>query len=172
MKIQNSADFSQSIRNYLSKSGLSRKELADKTGCSKHMIMDWLRYGLKTAQKRDEIIKKYPWIFLDNLSSDPTVRAEELTLATLPVSPPKVLTNPVNEVQVLMKIELGRHGIVVLSDILQWFIDASADERNRFREELGGIWKNFLELTRAMTGERALELALQERRVKSGINHD
>jgi hypothetical protein len=167
MAFQSAKEFADAIKRYCNIHKIPTKELAGLTKRATRTVEDWKYTGVKNPKKQDEIMQEFPWLFAEQ---PPEILASDDT-PIRPLTPAKPASKRSSEIQVLMKIELGRHGIVVLSDILQWFIDASPEERNHFREELGPLWKKFLELTRAMTGERALELALQEGRVTSGNNN-
>jgi len=173
MEVMTSEEFSKAIRDYAKRNDLSIVALAKLIGIPRETVQFWAARGVKREKTRKKIMDNYPMIFSEGGDCILTSGSEVVSLsATMPVSNQhRPSVNRKDDVQVLMRIELGRHGIVALSDTLQWFIAASPTEREKFRESLGGLWKNFLELTRAMTGERALEIALEERRVINVYNN-
>ncbi|MFA7216693.1 MAG: hypothetical protein WC095_01775 [Candidatus Paceibacterota bacterium] len=173
MEIKTAQEFAEAIRRYASSNGLTIAGLARSIGKPRETVQFWANGKLKNEESRQKIMNDYPMIFSEDNNFTSTSDTEGIPFSVImPVSNQhKPAVNRKDDVQVLMRIELGRHGIVALSDTLQWFIAASPTERDKFRESLGGLWRNFLDLTRAMTGERALEIALEERRVTNVYNN-
>jgi len=173
MEIKTPQEFAEAIRRYASVNNLTISGLAKLIGKPRETVQFWANGKVKSQETRQKIINDYPMIFSEGGDSIPTSGSEVvLPSVIMPVSNQhRPVVNRKDDVQILMRIELGRHGIVALSDTLQWFIAASPAEREKFRESLGGLWKNFLDLTRAMTGEHALQIALEERRVTNVYNN-
>lgn len=159
MAFATAKEFAAAIKSYCKANSLTLTTLATQIGRPVGTVEDWMYRGLKSPEAQERVMRDFPWLFSAIPASVSAKQAEPL------VGGCSYSNHPI-ECQLLMKLELARQGVVLLSDILQWFVNASPKERERFRDELGQVWKKFLELTRAMTGERALELALQEGRVK------
>lgn len=162
MEIRNAQDFAMFLRWYAEKHGLTRTAFAKIVGRPHQTVGHWFIDGIKPEPHREKIMAEFPEIFSESRNMPRPANNHDLLAATS-IDHSKQMT-------LVMKVELGRQGTLILSDILEWFINSTPEERHRFREELGEIWKNFLELTRAMTGEQALKMAVQERRVH--VNND
>lgn len=171
MEIKTAQEFAEAIRRYAFENGLTISGLARSIGKPRETVQFWANGKVKNQETRQKIMNDYPTIFCEGNNSIPALNNEVRLLSkSVPVPNKNKSFNKQDDIQLLMRIELGRQGIVSLSDTLQWFISASSAEREKFRESLGGLWKNFLELTRAMTGEHALRIALEERRVTNAYN--
>lgn len=161
MTVMTNEQFKATLRNFAAAHGMTQAVVAQKIGKPRQTVGHWFSTGIKPDDIRARVIAEHPDIF----SAEYVPKEEALPLQT----EPSVASAPaVSDMRTLVRIELARQVIANLTENLQYFINASADERNRFRDELGDHWKDFLELTRAMTGENALKIARDERRIKDG----
>ena len=149
-----SAQFQEAIKRYLIENHINGTQLADKVGKPVSTVGDWIRNGIKRERDRKRIIEEFPWLF------DSIVQPL--------VIPDKVPSNHSHQqLLVMIKIEQASPALHHLKAILEWFLfHASAQDRDHFRKSFGDDWKNFLELTRAMTGETAFEVTKQEGRLE------
>ena len=143
--------FQEAIKNYLKSNSLNIASLARKASLSESTVGDWVRKGVKSEARRKQIVAEYPWLF------DSGVKEERTPLRQLADK----------SLLVLIKTEQAHSSVLSLTATLVWFLfKASAEDRDYFRDWLGDDWKNFLELTRAMTGETAFEVTKQEGRLQ------
>ena len=148
--------FQESLKDYLKENDISISDLARRIGKSDRTVGDWIRLGIKLDSRRQEIITEYPWLFTKEISATES--------PMLPME--KSVSSFDHKVLVLIKTEQAMSTVLYLMANLQWFLfEASAEDRNSFRDSMGDDWKNFLELTRAMTGEMAFEVTRQEGRL-------
>ena len=153
--------FQATVKEYLESSGISQIALAGKLGVSAQAISKWIHKGCVTEEGRAKVIQKHPEIFFRNgeQSEDLPSPAPQSLLCPLE----KYAKESINPAQVSVKTEFARNYLASLSQILVWFLfQATSAERERFRDELGDDWKDFLSLTRAMTGETAFKITQQE----------
>lgn len=166
MRIQTTEQFAEAVRQYAQKVGLTRSKLADQIGKPRQTVDDWFKKGVKRKSARDRIIAEHPEIF-DGFQSLDKTPADSTSAATAEIPHEHTHTFTDQEVFALVKTERAHHDISSLTETLQWFLfQATPNDRNKFRDSLGETWKYFLELTRAMTGEKAYEIAKQEGRIK------
>lgn len=153
------AGFQDAIKAYLKRNDLTIAALALKINKSDRTVGDWIRLGIKRDHVRQRIVDEYPWLFE---RSDDGAQATSVTQTHKSVA-----DDSRKRMLVLFKTELAHPSILYLSSVLAWFLfDATAEERNEFRDTLGDDWKQFLELTRAMTNETAFEVAKSEGRLE------
>lgn len=166
MKIQTTEQFVEAVNQYAQKTGVSRNKLAGQIGKPRQTVDDWFKKGIKRKPARDRIIAEYPEIFDGYEPLDqPPVASTSTATVEIPHEHTHTFTD--HEVLALVKTERAHHDISSLTETLQWFLfQATSADRNKFRDSLGETWKYFLELTRAMTGEKAYEIAKQEGRIK------
>jgi|SRR3989344_916196 len=158
--INSAEDFMSAVKGYIEKEGITTAELARKLNKPGQTVGDWIRKGVRRECTRVRLMAEHPELFQGYTAPK---QSEEV------VRPPLIKNNGPDHrsMFVLVKIEHARSQTIVFQDLLHWFLfEASAEERNQFRDSLGENWKQFLELTRAMTGERAFEIAKEERRIK------
>jgi hypothetical protein len=151
-----SAGFQEAIKEYLKRNDSTIATLAQRIGKSDRTVGDWIRLGIKRDDYRQKIVDEYPWLFNQNESGQIAVpvRVSEADTAR-------------QNLLVLLKTEHARPALGNLTAILVWFLfKASAEDRNQFRDMLGDDWKQFLELTRAMTNETAFEVTKNEGRLE------
>lgn len=165
IQITNQQEFKDAIRCFLTVHNIGPTELARRAGVSRGVAEHWVYDGLKKRSNIDAVVAQYPWLFEHEGSVPEEVQAEDAVLKE--TSAPAVLNSNRN-LLVLVKIEQARCNILCLAAILEWFLGASKEERNLFRDAIGDTWKELLWLTRAMTGETALEIAKQEGRPRKG----
>ncbi len=151
------SDFQDALKAYLKDNDITITALARKVGKDPTSVGDWIRHGIRRDDIRHKIADDHPWLF----NREGKLSQKEV------IDKPEKRTDPNQSLLSLIKSEQARSGILVLKAILMWFLfEASAEERNQFRDSIGEDWKNFLELTRAMTGETAFEVAKQEGRLE------
>ena len=154
MGVLSQEEFKQGIKNYLTEKNLTVAELSVKVNRGRSTVNDWIHTGVKSEEMREKIVSENAWLFSEGKGE------KSLT--------PSIKSTSVLEPSFLLvlKSELARPLISNLTGTLIWFLfDATAKERDYFRDTLGEDWKNFLELTRAMTGETAFEVTKQEGRL-------
>lgn len=154
----NSQQFVDALKQYASGRGLNITQLADQIKKERRTVSYWLHNGMNNDLVRNKIVSDFPEIFEGYKPSE-----------NLEISEPdnSVKKKTVDQFGSIIKIEMARQNIVYLSSILDWFLyETSVEEREHFRKELGDSWKQFLELTRGMTGETAFEVAKKEGRLK------
>lgn len=152
-------DFKAAIQNYCHAHNITFKQLGERIGEPRRTVSRWANEGIKTNNVRQRVVEKYPFLF----------SAE----AQAGIVPPAPTAAPANrEILLTVKVEQARPAVLCLSSVLTWFLfSASAEERNRFRDELGDDWQHILELTRAMTGEKAFEVTIREGRLSWPNQH-
>lgn len=144
------------IRKHKADSGRSISAYAELIGRPLGTVKTWIHKGVIKDTYRQKVVEEFPEIF----SGD--------TIISLPseVVPVPKKSEKVGNMLVLVKTELARIQIQSLTSILGWFLfEASAEDRNSFRDAMGDDWTQFLELTRAMTGETAFEVTKNEGRL-------
>ena len=158
------SDFQAALRRYLEVNKMNITALARRLGRGESTVGDWVRLGIQRDEHRQKVIEQYPQIF--NSSPNSNVRSNR-EVSIPPAQPAVVLDMVDRRLLVLIKTEQVQPAILHISLVLKWFLfKASAEERNRFRDDLGSDWQNFLELTRAMTNETAFEVTKQEGRLE------
>jgi hypothetical protein len=142
-------DFQQKLREYI-----AENRLGGPVGLARHLqrpqstVGDWLYKGVLDDGRRARVIRELPQIF--NHHEDSFVATGTLSGSVL----------------ARLKVELVQERVSILSGYLEWFLfQASELEREQLRNTLGEKWNHFLELTRAMTSERAFEMAQEEGRL-------
>ncbi|MDP7560930.1 MAG: hypothetical protein QF745_10370 [Planctomycetota bacterium] len=146
VNILSNEKFMSAIRRFMADNNLKGPDaLAEKSGIPRGTASHWLYYGIKKESRRAKVVQQYPQIFNPDGVSSPSMEG--------------------GEILILVKTELARLLITDVNTLLEWFLTkASADDRNRFRDELEESWGVFLELSRAMTSETAYEKAREENR--------
>jgi hypothetical protein len=144
----------------------NKSKLARDMGQKRENLRNWLKVGIVTEKRREEVVQTYPWLFSSNGSqSNDLPNGGEVEEQSLP--PAAAKPNPARELQIVVKTQFAWRDIACLSEILIWFLfNATREEREQFREDLGDAWKEFLNLTRAMTGETAFRIAKEEGRLQ------
>ena len=142
---------SKILKDYLSEHNLNRKELSRELGVPESTLNDWINKDIPfkriRAKYRKILRDKFPEVF------------EETTAG---VSETKVIPSS----NLDLKIQYSRLLILQISMILESLIfNGSTEKRNYFRASLGKEWLWFIELTRAMVGEKALEVIKEEGRL-------
>lgn len=150
-------EFKAAIAGYLKEKNLQVTALAAEIGKPRSTVDGWLHKGIAKNGVRQRTAEAYPQIF----------RAQPGQTAEPPAQKKVVRSRHLQELLSLMKIEQTRSHLLNLRTLLVWFLfEASADDRNQFRDMLGDEWKNFLELTRAMTNEMAFDISRSEGRLE------
>lgn len=154
--ILSNEEFISILRKKMEDSGLNQSEFARRLGEKRESVLQWRRDGIKRDKVRQRVISAHPELF----SSDGIHADTEL----VPVEIPKrKKADAIQQMRTAVKTEFARHHVASLENILVWFLfQATSEERNQFRDDLGDAWKEFLSLTRAMTGETALEITKGE----------
>jgi hypothetical protein len=159
----NNEQFRDTVKQYLEVNGISQFGLAKRIGVSPQTISNWIQRGCVTDDGRARIVGKYPFLF--------AIQGQGEQLDDLPLSVSRATLCPleriakdsIRPVQTFVKTEFARQHVASLSEILVWFLfKATSEERQQFRDELGEEWRNFLSLTRAMTGELAFKVIEEE----------
>ncbi|MDP4001817.1 MAG: hypothetical protein Q8P69_02105 [bacterium] len=146
-------EFRVALQSHLERENINASDLARRIGRPINTVGDWVRHGVKRERDRQRIIETYPHIF----------RIEATGKSTIPEQP---IQSPDLGFSSILKTEMARMVIQNLSALLDWFLfEASKEERNHFRDQLGDDWKHLLELSRAMTSETAFDVTKQEGRL-------
>lgn len=146
-------EFRIALHNYLGRENINASDLARLIGKPVNTVGDWVRRGVKRERDRQRIVEAYPQVF-GVVATGKSIMPSQLT------QPPDLGFSSI------LKTEMARMVIQNLSALLDWFLfEASADERNHFRDQLGDDWKHLLELSRAMTNETAFDVIKQEGRL-------
>ncbi|MEK7536846.1 MAG: hypothetical protein AAB584_00150 [Patescibacteria group bacterium] len=154
MELQTAEEFRAAIQRYLKAHEMTVGGLAKKIQRPRTTVEWWYYHGITKGKDRRKIQEQYPWLF-DSTKETPL----EIPLSSL--------ENIQLRLASFVKTEQAREAILYLTATLEWFLfKAMAEERNRFRDALGKDWEHFLGLTRAMTNEKALEIAQQEGELK------
>ena len=157
--------FMADLKRYLTKNEMTQKELAAKVQRAQPTVAGWKQVGLVDDATRRKVVDAYPWLFSSNGSSSDDSSKGEVEEQSSPAAAAKA--NVARGLQASVKTEFARQYVACLGEILAWFLfSATREEREQFRENLGDAWKDFLELTRGMTGETAFEIAKQEGRLE------
>jgi hypothetical protein len=144
------------IRKHKADSGRSITAYAELIGRPLGTVKTWIHKGVIKDTYRQKIVDEFPEIF-----SEEAINDMPSNLVPVPKKSEKV-----GNMLVLVKTELARIQIQNLTSLLGWFLfEASAEDRNSFRDALEDDWTQFLELTRAMTGETAFEVTKNEGRL-------
>lgn len=152
-QIQTAEEFKAAIQRYLKAQEMTVGELAKKIQRPKKTVEWWYYHGT-TEKNRRKIQEQYPWLF-------------DLAKETPPEVPPPPLENIQLRLASFVKTEQAREAVLYLTATLEWFLfKATAKERDQFRDELGKDWVDFLGLTRAMTNEKAFEIAREQGELK------
>lgn len=156
--IQTAEEFKAAIQSYLKTHKMSVGQLAKKISRPRTSIEHWYYHGVKREGDRRKIQKQYPWLFNSSSGEVPS---------EIPPSPHVPQENAELKFTLAIKTERAHEMILYLTALLEWFLfKATAEERNQFRDALGKNWEHFLGLTRAMTNEKAFEIAKQEGELK------
>ena len=136
--------FMAALKSYIQSQKLSQSSLARQIGRPRETVQDWVTRGLSIDSRREEIVAQYPHIFSQIGASTDS-------------------NSPEINIKLIISIELAKVHIAELSKILRSLVfDLTGSEREVFRTRLGESWNDFLNLTRAMTGETALQVTLRE----------
>lgn len=155
--IRNAEEFRAAIQSYLKTHEMSMGQLAKKISRPRTTVEWWCYHGGKREGYRQKIQERYPWLF--NSSGE--------TALEIPPSPQVPQENAELKLFLAIKTERAHEMVLYLTTLLEWFLfKATTEERNRFRDALGNDWEHFLGLTRAMTNEKAFEIAKQEGELK------
>jgi len=147
--------FKATLRRCLENKKMSISGFAKVIGKPRETVSNWLNSGIKKDITRAKVVASFPQIW-GNPNED-----EALLVST--VSSKTIL---LNDMLVLVKTEQARMLVQNLSSLLEWFIlNANKEERNTLRTGLGPDWTRFLELSRSMTNEMALKVAIDEGRL-------
>ncbi len=145
-------EFKAHCLKFLSDNEVTISEGARKIGIPRSTLKGWLRSGIMKDDLRQKIAAGYPQVF------GGTEVSEESTTENNPV----LLWVP-RKVTLSTKIEMLRLTVGNMSQLLRWFLlEATPEERNRLRDELGEDWKQMLNYTRAMTNETAFGIVREE----------
>lgn len=142
-------EFKDRWRQFLAAGDLTFLEAARKLVVKPSTLSSWTNKGIFKDTSRQKIVDRFPQVF-----------------SGLPIPQPKesdVVQFVPRKVTLGVKIELTRQSVVNVNQLLRWFLlEATVDERNRLRDELGADWKRFLNYSRAMTNETAFGMVREE----------
>ena len=161
--IESKEDFKAAIAAYIRQRGYrGPADLAKELARLPATVEDWLYRGPRSRQGRAKIVERYPAIF-GRLGLGGTEGAPFIPEDSPPESP---AADKSRALTLAVRVELARMNVVSVSSLLAWFVqEASEEERHSFRAALGEEWQRFIDLTRAMVGEKALEMARSEGRL-------
>lgn len=146
-------EFRAALLNYIQSENITAADLARRIGKPINTVGDWVRHGVKRERDRQRIVEAYPQVF-------------GVVATGKSIMPSQLAQPPDLGFSSILKTEMARMVIQNLSALLDWFLfEASVDERNHFRDQLGDDWKHLLELSRAMTSETAFDVTKQEGRL-------
>ncbi len=146
-------EFREALLRYLQRENINASDLARLIGKPVNTVGDWVRHGVKRERDRQRIVEAYPQVF-------GVVATGKSNIPSQLAQPPDLGFSSI------LKTEMARMVIQNLSALLDWFLfEASKEERNHFRDQLGDDWKHLLELTRAMTNEKAFDVTREEGRL-------
>ena len=141
---------------YMAKKNIGPWQLAKDLNIPPTTVHTWFKHNIRKPRVRVHVKKlgeRFPGIF-DTIEA-PTVKPTEL--------PKHPETDPID---LQVRIRLVEHLVHITGHDLEWFVfHATPDMRHRFRDSLGKQWEWFLDLTRAMTSEKALEVIRAEGRL-------
>ena len=152
-------NISKVLQEYRKGKRLTVVQMANELGVPKWSLEKWMYYGVIPRQRYRGILEqKFPGIFAD----------EQQQLADV-----EKAKSVVNSAEVSVNISLARVYIAALGRTFLWFLfEASAEERNQFREKLGEEWNRFFDLCRAMLGEKAFEVVKRETGITDKTKED
>jgi hypothetical protein len=161
--------FIEGLRSRFAASGMTQRQFAALLGLPRRTFRVRLQKGIQQDSARQAFADLHPEVFngADLPAVDQTAEFQAEPSKSAALEKPGPAPNAGRKLQALVKLELGRQNVANLSEILVWFLfKATAEERELFREELGDAWKDFLNLTRAMTGPTAFGIAKEEGRLE------
>ena len=142
--------FARMLVDSIKDSRLSRMAYANEWDVSQRTLRHWLEDTSPGAKHMAKILERFP-----NLTSDDFKE----------IAP--VATNGHWDKN-MTKIILAKMKVVDLTFLFEWLaLQASSEERKKFREELGPEWERFINLARALINEKSLEVAQAEGRLNS-----
>lgn len=157
-------DFLRGIRKYVADQQITVAEFARRVNRPYPTVQDWVQNGLRSEYGRRRVAVSYPWLFSSENSQMKQVLENSSSVSEN--HKPKQLESQDcsrNSFLSTVKIEMSRHYVLSFTELLRWFVfQATEKERNEFRDELGDGWRDFLSLTRAMTGETALRVTREQ----------
>ncbi len=162
----------EKVREFLDRHNLSQAEFARTIGVPRETVTGWANYPLKKPKAIQALIQKCPWLFDSAVRHPFSADQGEQTQASEPVIVRSEQRGANEVIQFQVKAILMENAIAQIVPLLQWFIFAATPEqRDALRTSLGSSWQHFLELTRAMNGELARQLAFKEGRLNDDNNH-
>jgi hypothetical protein len=163
--IASNDDFKAAVARYAADNGIKGSTaLGAHLGVPRGTAGQWLNLGLLSEKGRKKVVEQYPHVFEGERSER---RQGDRRSGPEPPGELPVPAQGNREFLVLVKTEAVRSYSLVLGELLRWFLfEATEAERNELRDSLGDDWKEFLERTRAMTGETAFKMARDEGRLR------
>ncbi len=140
--------FSKALRRFREARGFSYKTLSREIKVPRQTLYRWEKEGIAQDSFRQGIIMRFPQVFTpDEGVVESIIKAAHDYRREL----------------LEIKIDKAKKGLLDITAVLAWFLfRATPEDRNHFRDALGEDWEHLLALTRAMTNEKAFEIARDE----------
>ncbi len=164
------SDIANALKGFMESHQLSRTELSQIMGVPRETLRGQLTGNMSRQAAIDKVVREYPWLFdptLPNPITHKDLFVSQLEKATPSTIITSIHTNP--NAQIME--EFVRMHVVAMTELMRRYIySTDAQTRDSMRRNLGKKWTDFLQLTRAMNGEQALQIALNERRIPNEWN--